>query len=352
MNRKLISDALGGIDDRFVAEAMAWHKKKQSSPERTTYMGRYENTKVRNHSRRLAILILAACLVFALAVTAYAANAFGIRDMFRSETRELPEEMDPYIQQHTEAAKEEEPRCQIDESYCDSGKVMVTLTVFGGDDYILASDWESPDSSVSAIGLDGEQTLGDYAREQGKQLLFVIPTMRDTEELGIFEESYDIQNALPNELHCLVMGTRQGTGVVAGEAKCGVYIRDEEGNQKHIQVPFTLNQAEASDSGTFVPDHPNALPGITIGNATVTKEASGVKIRWKADAEDQMAFNFKTTVEEITEYNGGGYVLEDDGCWYFELYMGQGEVNDTLTFHFTDWDSGETIADVVFTRQK
>lgn len=176
--------------------------------------------------------------------------------------------------------------------------------------------------------------------------------MRDTEELGIFEESYDLKNSSPNEMHCLVMGTRMGTGVIAGEAKCGVYIRDEEGNQRHIQVPFTLTQAEASDSGTFVPDNPKALPNITIGDATVTKEASGINIRWKADAVDQYAFNFKTTVEEVTEYNGGGYVLEDDGCWYFELYMGQGEVNDTLTFHFTDWDSGESIADVVFTRQK
>lgn len=348
MNKKLISKALDGIDDRFIAEAMDYQKQ-QSSPERTSKMGRYENTNVRGHSRKLAALVLAACLVFALAATAYAANAFGIRDMFRSE---LPEEMDPYIQQHTEKTEEEDIRCQIDESYCDSGKVMVTLTVFGGDDYILASDWESPDSLVSEIGIAGEGTLGEYAKAQGKKLLFVFPTMRDTEELGIFEESYDLKNSSPNEMHCLVMGTRMGTGVIAGEAKCGVYIRDEEGNQRHIQVPFTLTQAEASDSGTFVPDNPKALPNITIGDATVTKEASGINIRWKADAVDQYAFNFKTTVEEVTEYNGGGYVLEDDGCWYFELYMGQGEVNDTLTFHFTDWDSGESIADVVFTRQK
>ena len=350
MNRKLISDALSGIDDRFIAEALAYEKK-QSSPERTTYMGRYENTKAKGHSRRLAALILAACLVFALAVTAYAANVFGIRDMFRTELHELPEEMDSYIQQHTEKTEEEDIRCQIDESYCDSGKVMVTLTVFGGDEYILA-DWDSPDSLVSEIGIAGEGTLGEYAKAQGKKLLFVSATMRDTEELGIFEESYDFEHPAPNEMHCLVMGTRMGTGVIAGEAKCGVYIRDEEGNQRHIQVPFTLTQAEASDSGTFVPDNPNALPNITIGNATVTKEASGINIRWKADAVDQYAFNFKITIEEITEHNGGGFVLEDDGCWYFELYMGQGEVNDTLTFHFTDWDDGSTIADVVFTRQK
>lgn len=352
MNRKLISEALSGIDDRLIAEAFVYERKRQSSPERTSNMGRYENTKVRGHSRKLAALILAACLVFALAATAYAANAFGIRDMFRSENRELPEEMDPYIQQHTEKAEEEEIHCQIDESYCDSGKVMVTLSVSGGESYILAPTDAGPEDPASIIGVSGEDTLESYAEAQGKKLLFVWATLMRNEELGIFTETYHSEHPSPNEMHILVEATRMGSSVTAGETKCTLIIQDQEGNRKEMDVPFTLTQAEASDSGTFTPDNPNAVPGITIGEATVTKEASGINIRWKADAFDQMTFNCETTVEEITQYEGGGYVLEDDGYWYFELYMGQGEVNDTLTFHFTDWDSGESIADVVFTRQK
>lgn len=349
MNRKLISEVLSGIDDRFVAEAMVYHKKKQSSPERTSNMGRYENTKVRGHSRKLAALILAACLVFSLAITAYAANAFGIRDMFN---RDLPEEVDPYIQQHTEEKKEENLLCTVNESYCDSGKVMVTLSVSGGESYILAPTDAGPEDPASIIGVSGEDTLESYAEAQGKKLLFVWATLMRNEELGIFTETYHSEHPSPNEMHILVEATRMGSSVTAGETKCTLIIQDQEGNRKEMDVPFTLTQAEASDSGTFVPNNPNAVPGITIGEATVTKEASGINIRWKADAFDQMTFNCETTVEEITQYEGGGYVLEDDGYWYFELYMGQGEVNDTLTFHFTDWDSGESIADVVFTRQK
>ena len=41
--------------------------------------------------RKLVALILAACLVFSLAATAYAANLFGIRELFRTYYRELPE---------------------------------------------------------------------------------------------------------------------------------------------------------------------------------------------------------------------------------------------------------------------
>lgn len=351
MNRKLISKALSGIDDRFIEETMAY-KKTQSSPERTSKMGRYENGKSRRHTKRLVGLILAACLVFSLAITAYAANVFGIRDMFRSETRELPEEMEPYIQQHTEEKKDEDLRCQVNESYCDSGKVMVTVTVSGGENYILAPTYAGPGDPVSEIGLAGEETLESYAESQGKQLLFVGATLRHNEELGIYEESQKTEHPSPDEMHILVESTRAGSSVTAGEAVCSVYIMDADGNRRDMDVPFKLIQTETLDTGIFTPDNPNAVPGITIGEATVTKEASGISIRWKADSFDQMTFNYKTTVEEITEYNGGGYVLEDDGCWYFELYMGQGEVTDTLTFHFTDWDDGSTIADVVFTRKK
>lgn len=345
MNKKLISKALSGIDNRFIAESMTYEKKEKSSPERNSTMGRYENGKTGGHSRRLVALALAACLVFALAITAYAANAFGIRDMFY---RELPEEVDPYIQQHTEQKQDEDLLCTVNESYCDGGKVMVTLGVSGGENYILAPTDADPSSPVSVIGVAGDETLESYAKEQGKTLLFVGATLRDNEKLGISVESCKSEHPAPNEMYILVEATRSGSAEIAGEAVCRAYILDQEGNKKDITVPFTLTQAAASDSGTFTPDNPNAVPGITIGEATVTREASGINIRWKAENFDQMTCDFKTTIEEITDYEGGGYVLEDDGCWYFELKMGQGEVTDTLTFHFTDWEDGSTIADVVF----
>ena len=64
-----------------------------SAPEKSTH----------SH-RKLAVLILAACLVFSLAVAAYAANLFGIRELFRTPYRELPETAVAYIQQETAAA--------------------------------------------------------------------------------------------------------------------------------------------------------------------------------------------------------------------------------------------------------
>ena len=77
MNRKLISKAISDIDDSFIAESMSPPVvKTDHAPERTTNM---ENNKKSIHYRRITGLILAACLVFTLAVTVYAADIGGIR---------------------------------------------------------------------------------------------------------------------------------------------------------------------------------------------------------------------------------------------------------------------------------
>ncbi len=121
MNRKLISKAISDIDDSFIAESMSPPVvRADHAPERTSNMSKYENKRRGVNSRRLISLILAACLVFTLAITAYALNLFGIREMFRTENRELPVEADPYIQQHTETAKAEEWSANVTESLCDS----------------------------------------------------------------------------------------------------------------------------------------------------------------------------------------------------------------------------------------
>ena len=102
MNRKLISKALSNIESAYIKESLTVPEEVRFAPERTSKMGKYENRNGRNHSRRLLALVLAACLIFALAVTAYAVNLFGIRELFRTYYIELPEAAEPYIQQETQ----------------------------------------------------------------------------------------------------------------------------------------------------------------------------------------------------------------------------------------------------------
>lgn len=51
--------------------------------------------------------------------------------------------------------------------------------------------------------------------------------------------------------------------------------------------------------------------------------------------------------DELTDFDDGGFVLEDDGAWSTTWTMGVGNISDTLTVHFYDWDD-QLIGDIVF----
>ena len=95
--------ALNGIDDKYLS---TWELEKTISLNRSPKGGRYQ---AKPAHRKLWVLILAACLVFALAVTAYAVvNILGIRDMLSGTTQALPPEVEPYITPETAATEAEE----------------------------------------------------------------------------------------------------------------------------------------------------------------------------------------------------------------------------------------------------
>ena len=197
MNRRMMEKALSQIDDRFVQESL---EKITAENKGKPKAGKYEAPGSGGLGRKFLILVLAACLVFALAAVAYAANVWGIREMFRTELRELPEAVVEDIQVHTETAAAEDWSARVTESYCDGSKILMTVEVSGGDRYVLAPTDLDPQSGVSFIGLSGTQTLEDYAREQGKELLFVGASLMHNEDLGIFTESQNHRSTSPTEI--------------------------------------------------------------------------------------------------------------------------------------------------------
>ena len=100
MNRKLVSNALTGIDEELIAEAMEFRTAERSRiPERNKKM---KKKHLENHPvvvRRGIALALAACLVLALAATAYALNLFGLRELYANPNRgEMPQEAQAMIE--------------------------------------------------------------------------------------------------------------------------------------------------------------------------------------------------------------------------------------------------------------
>ena len=302
--------------------------------------------------RKLLTLILAACLVFALAISAYAANLFGIRELFRTQSRELPEAAETYIQPETvKETAQAGWSCEITESLADNANVMVTVAVHGGDKYIIAPTYVSAADSVSEIGLSGNQTLGEYAAEKGKTLLFVgasITKIGDTEGIN---GSQRMQSLADNEM-VILSATEQTVNRENPNAVCTVYaLEDGKEEVQRVELPFTLNAAPGvSEEIVYHPENPEAIPGMTVGDMTVTQTALGCNIRIPETVTDQEKYYeiMKVTIDGITYVDGAGSVTQDDETW-FEARMCQGTLGDELIVRYFDWES-QPVGEIVFSK--
>ena len=345
MNRRMMEKALSQIDDRFVQESL---EKMTAENKGKSKAGKYEAPGSGGLGRKFLILVLAACLVFALAAVAYAANVWGIREMFRTELRELPEAVVEDIQVHTETAAAEDWSARVTESYCDGSKILMTVAVSGGDRYVVVPAEEDTQSSVEVMGLSGAQTLEEYAREQGKELLFVGASLMHNEDLGIFTESQNHRSTSPTEMVILVESDRSNADPVES-AVCWVHAWMADGTRKNLEIPFTLGAAPIQGEEVYVPIDPDAIPGITVGNATVTKTSLGVTVRYQETITDQEAA-YSILKRESPELPGlmGGFV--EDGIREIILTMGQGEIPGQLTIRYYDEDKAY-MGEIVFEKQ-
>ena len=346
MNRNLVSKAISNIDDAFIAETLSPPVPHQDrAPERTIQMGRYESKKNNVRSRRLVAIALAACLVFAMAATAYAANLFGIRDFMN----DFPEAADPYIQVHTETKAAEDWSARITESLCDETKVMVTVTVSGGDKYIIAPTDADPDTPAVNIGIEGDMTLGEYAAQQGKKLLFVGASLEQNDSLG-GNGSQSFRNVSDSEMTILVTAEKT-SALTENDIVCHVYAVDEEWNKLTLDIPFSLSEAPSEGMGTYAPVDADAIPGMMIGEATITETPLGISIRYMETATDEEAmYNIKKVEFDGLVYGQGGTVLEDDGNWWFTVSGCTGNVGDTLIARYYDWDD-QLVGTIMFVKQ-
>lgn len=347
MNRDLINKAITGISSAFLEEAMT-SPARETAPERTKNMGKFENRQRGTSSRRIVTVALAACLIFALAVTAYAANIFGLRELYNVGTRQLPEEAVPYIQENSESASQEGLSARVTESLCSNGKLMATVEISGGDKYILCEQWYNQEDPASLIGIQGDQTLQEYADSQGKTLLFV-GVFLDGENFGSaqsFVAKYDGSGNLT------MLADADMTGEVT-QAVCRVNAEnraDPEAPIQRLEIPFSVTPMPSSDR-EFVPDDPDAIPGMILGNATVNDSPLGMTIRWPETVTDIEQFQnvMKEEIEDC-EFRESGSIQTEDGNYCFTANMVQGTIGDSFTVKFYDWDK-EFIGQVVFTKK-
>ena len=335
--------AINNMDDSFL----------ESAREMLGY--KLEDTAKKLVNRRIITLALAAALILSLGTAAYAANLFGLRDLYANPNRgEMPDEAAAHIVAQNGSVEGDGWNARVMESYCDESTVLVTVQVSADTKYLVVPTDEDPNSSVSVIGLSGEGTLGDFARQKGKTLLFVGASL-NWETLGLISGGQHFENTSPHEMTIYFEGARNGGSAAPIETTCTVVAliwspetdvqnADSSVVEKHT-LPVTLTESGNSSLGVYTPSDPYAVPGVELGELSLTQTPLGISMSLKMTLLDrETAEQLLTLRLEGVEFHGDGS-MNLNGISVFS--QGQGRVSYSPTLQFIDWDKN-IVAEVTF----
>ncbi|HHT16677.1 MAG TPA: hypothetical protein GXZ77_03030 [Papillibacter sp.] len=351
MTRKDISEAISMVDDRFITETFHYAPHgKDNSPERIVEMNTYKKKTARRFIVPLVAIIAA---LLALGTVVYAANLFGIKEIWPKlspDDAELPKAAEQHIQYHTETSETEDILWRVAESLCDDNKAIITVHVSSKGKYVLAPTDAALTDPLSVIGLAGEGTLGEYASSQGKTLMLVNAAL-DYEQLEISGASVYFENISTDEMAIMF-----SADLLQSFDKVDTYctlVLHEAGtdNIQRLEIPITLTAGASNEIGIFSPVDAGAVPRIHIGDAVISETPLGISVEFLIEAEDRDALLdiLKVECDELTGYQEICHYV-DDVTGLEQIKMGQGTITDTLTVRFYDWDK-QIIGTVVFKKQ-
>ena len=276
MNISEFNKAINGIDDRFLS---AWEERQKKFVPLPQGKG---NDEARPGHRRLWVLILAACLVIATALTAYGANFMGIRDAMTGTLEQVSPGEAAYITPETAVAESDAGwSCALTESLYTGEKIMLSITVRAGEEYLLIPEDATASDSVGMIGLSGRKTLQEYANELGKTLLHVNARMEfadwDTNGQGLFTKNHGTDEiTLILESEHTFRGPEELTGT------CKVLVRpfgQEDSLSEELPLSLTAAPEPEGDKQIFHPVVSDSVPGMLFQDGTLSKSLSGYRLQ-------------------------------------------------------------------------
>ena len=290
--------AMNGIDDRFLS---AWEERQEKFVPLPEGKGNYE---ARPGHRRLWALILAACLVIAMALTAYAVNFMGIREAMTGTLVQVSPGEAAYITPETAAAESDAGwSCALTESLYTGEKIMLSVTIRAGEEYILIPAYINGSYPVGEIGLSGDETLQEYADRLGKTLLKAEASMDftdwDVNGQGIFPRSNGT-----NELTLILDSEHTLRGPETLTGTCTVYVwplGQEEPTIETLPLSLTAAPEPEGDKQIFHPVASDSVPGMLFQDGTLSKSLSGYRLQLPFTITDKGLVDdyLKTYCEEL-----------------------------------------------------
>ena len=341
MNTYELLSSFENIHDKFILEAkdMENYKKKRPGRSRVKYT-----------------LIAAIVAVSLMIVTAVAAmNYLGMQEITKDTPYAVPSEAAPYIE--TQSAQEtttEGWSCTMLESLFDAANFTISVGISGGDKYVVVPEDCDPGVDVSAIGLPSGQTLGDYAAQQGKTLLYVGAGIQDRDKLGIAVTTVLYKSQSDGEMTIVETG-QKSTDVSVTEGICRVNAWvDGQKDVTRVELPFTVKEA-AGDVLVYKAEGDNEVAGIRTNSFRVYQSPAGNSIVF--DQEYAMG-EYTEALQELKRmdidgisYSEGGSMENEEGKPETRWSNVKGTFSDTLTLRFIDWDN-EVMGSVTFHLQK
>lgn len=268
--------AMNGIDDRFLS---AWEERQKKNVPMPEGKGKYEASPGR---RRLWVLVLAACLVIATAFTAYAANFMGIREAMTGTLEQVSPGEAAYITPETAAAESDAGwSCALTESLYTGEKIMLSVTIRAGEEYILIPAYINGSYPVGEIGLSGDETLQEYADRLGKTLLKAEASMDftdwDVNGQGIFPRSNGT-----NELTLILESEHTLRGPETLTGTCTVYVwtlGQKDPTTETLPLSLTAAPEPEGDKQIFHPVVSDSVPGMLFQDGTLSKSLSGYRLQ-------------------------------------------------------------------------
>lgn len=290
--------AMNGIDDRFLS---AWEERQKEIVSLPEGNGKYGT---RHGRKRLWVLILAACLVIAMALTAYAVNFMGIREAMTGTLEQVSPGEAAYITPETAAAESDAGwSCALTESLYTGEKIMLSVTIRAGEEYILIPAYINGSYPVGEIGLSGDETLQEYADRLGKTLLKAEASMDftdwDVNGQGIFPRSNGT-----NELTLILDSKHTLRGPETLTGTCTVYVwplGQEEPTIETLPLSLTAAPEPEGDKQIFHPVVSDSVPGMLFQDGTLSKSLSGYRLQLPFTVTDKSIVDdyLKTYCEEL-----------------------------------------------------
>lgn len=341
----MLRDALGMIDDAFIEESISFFGgDAAASSERKSKVNKYMYLSKRT---KMWIAVGAAlCIMLSLVVTAAAANLWGIRELLEGGGRELPEEAYNYVEPQEAVVQEEKWSCAVTESLCDGDELMIAVTIECSEDYILAFVDSSPTDPAGSIGVDYDGTLFEYAKSQGKDLLYAAVYIKESEELPLSSGSMHFER-ISDDCIMVLSGAIIEGAALPPTGICEVRIRGAVADEQELE--FTINEAPGS-AAIYLPADRQAVAGIIVESATVTESPLGISVTISGTVLDKVIYgDMEFVCEGITGMQGGKR-MDETGAFSVNLTNGQGSVSDTLTVQVMNVETGELMGELEFVR--